>query len=77
MLAPFSVKLEGVFIERVPRCTRLSGSRFLTALRFEVFGSSEQLSYLQRCRIRYHFADVSKMVGGCFLFGNNHLGKCR
>ena len=44
MLAPFSVKLEGVFIERVPRCTRLSGSRFLAALRFEVFGNSEQLS---------------------------------
>nr|DAR21228.1 MAG TPA: hypothetical protein [Caudoviricetes sp.] len=25
--APFSVKLKGVFIERVPRCTMLSGCR--------------------------------------------------
>lgn len=46
MLAPFSVKLEGVFIERVPRCTRLSGSRFLTALRFEVFPFGKQLPFL-------------------------------
>lgn len=44
---------------------------------YQLYGNSEQLSYLQRCRIRYHFADVSKMVGGCFRFGNNHLGKCR
>lgn len=40
-------------------------------------GNSEQLSYFQRCRIRYHFADVSKMVGGCFRFGNNHSAICR